>query len=193
MKKTKVIALDIGEVCIKLCPERCFAALGLSSSEQVPVEFLAATDMLEKGHIPELDWMTIFQEVTGGNFSNDELRAAWNLLIGEEIDGIAEIVRGLVERGYRLVFFSDTSQSHILEVYRKLSFSHIVTGAIFSYEVGAKKPDNRMYEAFEEKYGKPVFYIDDRQQNIEAGLKRGWPSHCFSGVASLRTFITGNI
>ena len=45
------------------------------------------------------------------------------------------------------------------------------------YEEGAMKPDAKIYEAVERKTGKSkdaILYIDDRIENVEAGLARGW-------------------
>ena len=93
--------------------------------------------------------------------------------------------------GYRLVFFSDTSSIHMLEVCRKLSFANLVTGGVFSFKVKARKPGAAMYEAFETRYGKPCFYVDDRPDNIQAGISRGWNSHQFVSAAAMRHALTG--
>jgi HAD superfamily hydrolase (TIGR01509 family) len=48
---------------------------------------------------------------------------------------------------------------------------------ILSYEVGAMKPQPKIYEAMEAMTGKrgaDLIYIDDRPENIEAGAARGW-------------------
>jgi FMN phosphatase YigB (HAD superfamily) len=187
--RQKVVALDIGGVCVQLRHGLCFSKFGYSSIDQIPEEFIAACDMLEKGELSDADWLNIFQEATGGKYSNDDLREIWNIIIGPDVEGMAEIAGALVAAGYKLVFFSDTSDIHALDVYRKLSFANLVTGAIFSFEVGTKKPGNAMYKAFEDKYGTPVFYVDDREENIEAARQRGWNAHCFTTADKFREFI----
>jgi putative hydrolase of the HAD superfamily len=188
----KIIALDIGGVCISLHFERALKSLGYSCFDQIPIEFLAATNMLEKGKIETSDWLNIFQEATNNSFPDKELRKAWGMIIGEAIEGMPELAKELVDAGYKLVFFSDTSEIHMQEVYRNLSFANLVTGAVFSYEVGAKKPDDAMYKAFEDKYGKPVFYADDRDINIEGGNRNGWDSHLFTSADVLRKALMDN-
>jgi 2-haloacid dehalogenase len=42
------------------------------------------------------------------------------------------------------------------------------------------KPDAPIYEVVEKMTGHKgadIFYLDDRPENIEAGLKRGWRAH----------------
>lgn len=188
----KSIALDIGGVCINLHFEKTLEFLGCPSLEAVPMEFAAATDMLEKGKITVPDWLNVFHEITDNQFTDTQLRDAWSMIIGSDIEGMADLARELVDNGYRLVFFSDTSEIHMQEVYRKLSFANLVTGAVFSYEAGFKKPDQGMYEEFEKKYGKPVFYTDDRSGNIEGGLRNGWQSHLFTSAANMRLELVKN-
>ena len=38
--RKRVIALDIGNVCLEIHPERCFAALGYRSAQEIPPEAL---------------------------------------------------------------------------------------------------------------------------------------------------------
>jgi FMN phosphatase YigB (HAD superfamily) len=182
----KTIALDIGNVCLKLRPDLCLGFLGLSSLEEIPPEFMIAVDKMERGFIDQEEWLEVFQKVSENKYSDDELIHAWNLLIGEEMDGMAELVKEITGKGYRFVYFSDTSRPHILHMYRHLSFANLVSGGIFSYDVGAKKPEDGMYEAFEREHGVPCFYLDDRENNVEAGKKRGWKSHLFTDAENFK-------
>lgn len=186
----KVVALDIGGVCINLRHPEAFVYFGLDPRQTLPPEFLYAVDRLEKGEIGEEEWLRQFQAITGGRFTPEELVHGWNIIVGPAIEGMPELLAELTEKGFRLVFFSDTSKLHIDKMYHDAEFTHLVTGAVFSYEVGAKKPEAGMYEAFERDYGRPAFYIDDKPENIAAGTQRGWPSHRFTGVEPLRRALT---
>lgn len=182
----KIIALDIGGVCINLRFELCREYLGGSGAEEVPTQFLAATDQYERGLIAEQEWLDVFRSITEGRFSDDELRHAWNLIIGDAISGMPELVNEIVNAGFRAVFFSDTSELHLLHIYRKLPFAHLMSGGIFSFKAGAKKPEDKMYDLFEQTYGRPYIYTDDKAENVEAGIKHGWNSHKFVSAADFR-------
>jgi len=182
----KTIALDIGGVCLKLHFKETLNTLGITSPADMPVEFAVATDMLEKGIITSVEWSNVIRYLTENKFSEHELRTAWAMIIGQTIEGMPELAQELVDAGYKLVFFSDTSEIHIQEVYRNLSFANLITGCIFSYEVGVKKPDEAMYKAFENEYGKPAFYADDNPVNIEGGQRSGWNSHLFTSPENMR-------
>ena len=99
--------------------------------------------------------------------------------------GMKERVEAYAAKGVKFVFLSDVSALHLDVCYRKCSFCHAVTDGVFSYEVGARKPDPAMYEMFEQRHGVPDFYFDDRPCNIEAARKRGWNAILFSSAEQL--------
>jgi FMN phosphatase YigB (HAD superfamily) len=73
--------------------------------------------------------------------------------------------------------FSNTNDLAITHIRANFPFFNNFDGYILSYEVGAMKPDARIYEALEKMAGKrgaEVLYLDDRQENIDAGADRGW-------------------
>jgi len=60
----KVIALDIGNVCIGIHPERCFGALGFRSLADIPREVLfLAGERFERGEISEAEFLDGFRRL----------------------------------------------------------------------------------------------------------------------------------
>ncbi|HCE46398.1 MAG TPA: hypothetical protein DET40_22875 [Lentisphaeria bacterium] len=175
----KYFALDIGNVCMRIHTDRCLAALGYPALSAVPQEFLDSCVLLETGKITTEEWLVVYRKVTEGRFSDAELINAWRMILGDEIQGIHQFLDEITKSGIKVIFFSDTSKLHLDFIYRHLPSAVFVSGGIFSFETGCLKPAPGMYEAFERTYGKPVFYTDDKKENIEAGLRHGWPSHRF--------------
>lgn len=174
----KLVALDIGGVCVQLHKDLCYAELGYDTEAVVPEHFLNECIKLEKGLTTNEDWLNLFMETTENRFTRTQLLRVWNNMIGFDIPGMGQAVRTLSDR-YRFVYFSNTSRLHLDEVVRKCSFSHLVTGGVFSFEAGYMKPENHIYSVFEKTYGIPVAYFDDNVDNIEAAKKRGWNGHVF--------------
>lgn len=189
----KIIALDIGGVCLKLEPDKAMKYFGYEKLSDIPPELMPVVGRYERGLAAERELLDVLRNGSGRDFSDDELRYGWNLIIGDVVNGMEDLIREFAFDGFRFVFFSDTGPLHMMEVYRKLPFAHLVCGAILSYEVGAKKPEPEMYQAFESKYGKPFLYIDDRLENIEGGITAGWDSHLFSSVQALREQICAKV
>ena len=181
----KIIALDIGNVCIHITPERCAEALGYPVSVGIPESFMGSVDKLERNLISEQQWLADFHKVTENKFSDDELRLAYNKVLGEEKEGIKEFLQQKTEEGCRIIFFSDTSEVHINSIFRNLSFANLITGGVYSFDMGAKKPEPGMYEEFEKKFGIPDLYLDDKPENIAAGKERGWTSFVFTETDKL--------
>jgi HAD superfamily hydrolase (TIGR01509 family) len=60
---------------------------------------------------------------------------------------------------------------------RRFPFFADFDNYILSYELGVMKPDPKIYEAVESatgRAGEEIVYIDDRAENVEGGLARGW-------------------
>lgn len=177
-----LIALDIGNVCISLHVEKACRKLGVLNFLPPPAYFMEKCTLLECGLISEDEWFDEFAKVTKGKFTRDELRDAWYVIIGPSLPGMKEAVTAVLKKGYTFAYLSDTSAIHMNYFFRTNDFCHLASGAVFSYEVGATKPHDSMYEEFERRYGRPCIYFDDKQKNIDGALKRGWNAVLFRTV-----------
>lgn len=69
---------------------------------------------------------------------------------------------------------NDIAAAHIRE---RFPFFSRFDGYVLSYQHGAIKPAAKLYEILEGltgQKGKAIVYMDDRADNVEAGLARGW-------------------
>ena len=85
--------------------------------------------------------------------------------------------RELRQRGYATYIFSNTNDLAIEHVRRDFPFFANFDGYILSYEVGAMKPQPKIYEAMEAMTGRrgaDLVYLDDRAENVAGGAARGW-------------------
>ena len=172
--KKKFLALDIGQVCLSIHPERCFAHLGFRSAAEVPPELLRlGVEEFECGRLSDAEFLAAARRLTGTSLSDAELAAALAAIIGEPIPGMNELVASLPARGVQPVFFSDTSALHLAEVRRKLAAAAMVPEGIYSFEVGARKPARAMFEAF------------DRPELIAGAAQFGWNALRFTGAEAL--------
>ena len=175
----KIIALDIGNVCVSIHPERVIARMKLFPTSEI----LGVSAKLECGLISEREWLDFFHEKTQRRFSDDEMIDAWNLIIGETLPGMSEAVRAALRNGYSFVFLSDVSRFHLTECRRKCEFFHLALDGVYSFDVGAQKPSEKMYREFERRHGKPCVYFDDRADNVEAARGLGWNAVRFRSVS----------
>jgi FMN phosphatase YigB (HAD superfamily) len=106
-------------------------------------------------------------EEFGGYFAN----------IFAEIPQMITLQAELRRRGFKTYIFSNTNDLAIEHVERNFPFFKNFDGYIYSCEVGTMKPDAKIYEAMEKLCGRTganIIYLDDRSENVEAGLARGW-------------------
>jgi len=103
----------------------------------------------------------------GGHFSN----------IFTPIPAMVELHSQLRARGVPTYIFSNTNDLAIGHIRKNFPFFANFDGYVLSYECGAMKPDDKIYEAVEKLTGQSgprILYLDDRPENIEAGARRGW-------------------
>ena len=181
----KTVALDIGGVSIQLRYREAYANFGISSPAELPAEFTSLCGDYECGRISTQVWLEGFRRITKFRYSENELLSIWCSVIGGTMPGMKEQIEKYAANGYDFIFLSDISETHLVETFRKCSFAHAVTGGIYSFEVGARKPDHAMFRAFENAYGRPAFYFDDRADNIERAKKFGWNAIQFHSADQL--------
>ncbi|HTG45047.1 MAG TPA: HAD family phosphatase [Verrucomicrobiae bacterium] len=73
--------------------------------------------------------------------------------------------------------FSNTNEIAVKHIRATYPFFRTFSGYIYSYEHRSMKPAPAIYSAVEEltgKQGADLLYIDDRAENIEQGIARGW-------------------
>ncbi|MEN9574051.1 MAG: hypothetical protein RL514_1906 [Verrucomicrobiota bacterium] len=88
-----------------------------------------------------------------------------------------ELHAQLRARGVPTFIFSNTNDLAIRHIRANFPFFAGFHDYIYSHEVGAMKPDARIYEVVERRSGRSgaaLLYIDDRLENVEAGHARGW-------------------
>ncbi|MDE3066599.1 MAG: HAD family phosphatase [Verrucomicrobiota bacterium] len=73
--------------------------------------------------------------------------------------------------------FSNTNDLAVEHIRRNFPFFREFDGYVVSYEVGAMKPDAKIYAELERLSGRrnaEILYMDDRAENVAAGAARGW-------------------
>jgi epoxide hydrolase-like predicted phosphatase len=94
-----------------------------------------------------------------------------------EIPQMIALHTELRRHGFKTYIFSNTNDLAIEHIERNFPFFKNFDGYIYSCEVGAMKPDAKIYAAMEKMCGRSgadIIYLDDRSENVQAGAARGW-------------------
>ncbi len=125
---------------------------------------------LERGEISEEQFHDEFCQSTGKPLNIDELRHAAADIFWLN-DSIVPVLHKLKEAGRRLVLLSNTSITHLNFIERNFNVLELMDDRVTSFEAGAIKPENRIYEvALSKARCDPgeCFYTDD----IEAYIRK---------------------
>ena len=190
----KVIFFDIGGVLLHIHPDKMISHIsditGLSY-EKVRLSFPEKShDIYEKGQMTNQEWFQTFKSALPHNsgLMETEFWDAWAMILGEEskvIDILLEL-----KKYYKIWLLSNTNPKHIQdELDNKYVFPKLVDGAIYSYDVGLRKPDKSIYiKACELAKVNPAesVFIDDLIENIDGAKKVGIKGIHYTDIEKLK-------
>ena len=174
------IIFDFGDIFINLEKEaqiEAFNKLGLFGPND---ELVAANDLFEKGEISEIQFIETFQKFIP-NASIDEIRKAWNSIIGDFPLYRLEFLQ-LLTRKYKLFLLTNTDEIHISRFEHKAGitffsdFYQCFEKVYYSYEMGMRKPDPAIFKLILNKYDlspKRTLFIDDKKINTDTAASLG--------------------
>jgi len=174
------IIFDFGDIFINLEKEaqiEAFKKLGLPGPND---ELIAVNDLFEKGQISELQFIETFQKFIP-NASIDEIRVAWNSIIGDFPLYRLEFLQ-LLTRKYKLFLLTNTDEIHISRFEHNVGISFFsdfyqcFEKVYYSYEMGMRKPDPAVFRMILNKYDlspKRTLFIDDKKVNTDAAASLG--------------------
>ena len=177
----KTIFFDIGGVLIDIHPERTYQYL--SDSADVEVNMVKesfpwdAHDQYERGIMNNDDWFITYKESLPQPccLKRSDFWNAWKLLLGEEKNTV-NILEAL-NKQYSIWLLSNTNPKHIQdEIEKRYLFPSLVNGAVYSFDVGVRKPEKEIYEiAMQRANANPqeCLFIDDLLENIQAAKQIG--------------------
>ena len=182
----KYAAIDIGNVCIAIDRTAPLREMGLPADTTFSAEMIDFIRQLEFGIINENEFFQLLSGIPAcKGLSRNKLMELYDSILRAPIPGMKELLTELPELGVMPVFFSDISTFHLAGSYKRMPEMQLFEG-IFSFNYGAYKPSKIMFDAFEQKYGKPIIYTDDRAELIEGALANNWNAHCFVSAEILR-------
>lgn len=174
----KLVALDIGNTLIRQFRPGLRHALGLTDKDDISLgvePFQRPFEKILLGEVTEEEYLQEFYDRFNGRWSREEILKAHEAYLLPSIDGMPELIGNMVATGTHFVFFSDINPIHFRR-FRALTVGEydFITDAIRSDEVHALKPSEEMFHAFEERFGKPDLYLDDRVDLVNVANARGW-------------------
>lgn len=179
-------AIDIGNVCISIDKTAPLRGMGLPPDDNILQDIHQCVQRFEFGITDE---ETFFTELSRLAFCKGEpvekLKKLYDSILLDPVPGMKELLEELPSLGVMPVFFSDISTFHLEGSRIRMPLMRKYEG-IYSFDYGVYKPSPVLFKAFEDLYGKPVIYADDRSELIDGALGYGWNAHRFTSSENLR-------
>lgn len=181
MTKPSIVVFDLGKVLVEFdysIAGKRIAARGTLSADEVQ-KFLDHSPLLYRYETGLMTRQEFYEEVRRGTGFKGDLAEFGQYFadIFWEMPPMIALHSELRRKGVPVYIFSNTNDLAIEHIRRNFPFFSNFDGHILSYEVGAMKPAAKIYEALEAMAGKrgaEILYLDDRQENVDAGAARGW-------------------
>jgi putative hydrolase of the HAD superfamily len=181
MNIPKVVVFDLGKVLVDF--DYGIAAAKIAPrSKLTPQQVRHALDHSKLLYRYETGLMTDEQfavevcSLCGFSGTVDEFYGAFADIFSE-IKPMTEMHAALRANGIPTCIFSNTNGVAVGHIRRRFPFFANFDHYILSFQEGAMKPEAKIYASVERAVGHTgdaIVYLDDRAENIEGGLVRGW-------------------
>ncbi len=140
----------------------------------------------ETGKSSKFDFLATMMEWTNYQFGEEDFCFQFSNIfsVNEKVANLLPVLK----KNYTLVLLSNTNEIHMEYGWSKYGFLENFDKMILSHQVGAAKPDEKIYKAVEEFTNKPPeehIFIDDIEEYSNAAKLMGWDSITFTGYDRL--------
>ena len=194
------VYLDLGNVIFSFDRQRAFRQMAeASGADPARIETLLVAEGLQEAlETGRIDWPGFhaeFSRRTGTSSDPDRLaRAASDMF--EPLAGMLPVVAGLARAGCPFGILSNTCAVHWNHLLAQRPW--VLAGGprqiVLSHEVGAMKPDRRIYDFAAARAGAPperIFFCDDIPAHVAAAREAGWDAEVFHSAGALIDALAG--
>lgn len=183
----RTILFDMGNVLVHFSHDlMCRQMAALAGRSEADVRRLILDGGLqwnfERGLVSARQFHAEFESLVEQRVDFDELMHA-NANIFCANRELFPAIDELKQRGFRLVLLSNTSSAHFDFIWREFDVLQKFDDHVVSYEVGALKPERKMYVAALQAIDcapDECFYTDDIPAYVEAGRRYGLQAEVFT-------------
>jgi glucose-1-phosphatase len=191
--KYRAVIFDIGRVLIRVNVSRAMDALATGLT-LTPQEVWSAIEkdprMLDwqEGRISPRDWHLHLNKRLGATLNFEQFSEVWDRALDPNPIHEDSFLEKL-SKNYRLALLSNTDPLHMAHAERSYSFFRLFPTRIYSFRVGASKPDPLIYrEALKacKVRAEEAVYIDDVPAYAEAARRLGMTGIVFQTPEQLQ-------
>jgi putative hydrolase of the HAD superfamily len=179
--KISAVCFDLGKVLLNFDWPRVLKSIGEKSPlppDEIGARLSHNGEILgyERGAITTAKFFGHLKKSLEYKGTTKELLRAFTEIFEPMTENIA--LAALLAPHYPLAIISNTNDAHITYAEGTYTFFSLFPHRIYSHEVGAMKPDPKIYERAREAVGSPdkteMLFIDDLETNILGAVALGW-------------------
>lgn len=174
------IIFDFGGVFINLDKEASLGALKKLGLESWNDDIDKINHKFEKGKLTEVQFMIEIKKLIP-NASIDDIRAAWNSVLGDFPLKRLEFLERLSHK-YKLFLLSNTDEIHLAKFEHKFGYTfarefyQCFEKVYFSHEIGFRKPEMEAFNYVLKKHAlvaNRTLFVDDKKENTDIAKSLG--------------------
>lgn len=196
--KPQAVVFDIGRVLIQWDLRHLFAKLIADPAE---LDWFLANVVTEQWHFQHdagrpLADMVPERKAQFPHYAAliDAYATRFQETIPGRVPGTDRIVERLQAAGVPLFALTNFGSEFWPTFYKFETLLHGFKDIVVSGDEKCAKPEPRIYEIAEQRFGVPpeaLFFTDDNPHNIAAAAARGWQTHLFEGADGLEWALEG--
>jgi len=196
--KFRAIIFDIGRVLIRVDISRAMDGLA-SGLSLTPQEVWSAIQNdphwldWQEGRISPRDWHLHLTKRLGASLTFEQFSEVWNRAL-DPVPIHPEVFLESLSKNYRLALLSNTDPIHMSHEEARFPFFRFFPIRIYSYQVGASKPDPIIYRKTLQACAvraEEAVYIDDIAEYAAAAARLGMTGIVFQSPEQLRSEFRG--
>ncbi len=179
MSKIKNIVFDVGRVILDFSHEKFFLNLQAQGStyNSVVDDLIEELKLLEfeHGRISNQDFIQMVNQRLSPPLAENIIAECWYDIF-HPLPEMISLAQDL-KKTKKVYLLSNTNNLHWHHMIEKYDFNKLAHDILASCEVGAMKPDPKIYKAAEKKFGliaEETVFIDDIEINITGAKAVGW-------------------
>lgn len=186
----RAVVFDLGKVLVDF--DYAIAAGKLAEQSRSSAgdiqRLIDQSPLLFRYESADLSTAEFFDEIrkqTGFRGSFEEFAAAFADIF-TEIPEMTKLHAELRARGLHTSVLSNTNEIAIAHVRKRFPFFSGFADYVFSFEHGAMKPHERIYQIVEQRSGvrgDEILFIDDKPENVAGAVRLGWQTICHRSLA----------
>lgn len=193
MDLNKVVVFDVGRVLVDFSFEpfeKFLVQNGAEVSNKQEFYDLTKLFKFERGELDSKAFIKLIQNLLKTEVRDTEIISQWVNIFNPINEMILYALD--LKKKVRTLILSNTNSLHWEYLDDAFLIRSITEKAFTSYEVGAMKPDHKIYNALEE-YAKVdpdnLYFIDDLKENVEHAIDRGWRGHVHQDVRETKELV----